>query len=69
MARKKVKEKPQESAEIDFEYWTEITYICPKRGKVTEKVKATRYKPQKYKPGALDVKDLDFIRDDQDVEE
>lgn len=38
MARKK--------KEVDLmeEYTTEITYTCPKRGKVTEKVKVKKYK-------------------------
>ena len=65
---KKITES-SEKAEVDFEYWTEITYICPKRGKVTEKVKATRYKPQKYRPGALDAVELDIIKEDQPIDE
>ena len=66
---KKIKENSSEKAEVDFEYWTEITYTCPTRGKVIEKVKVTRYKPQKYKLGALDIPDLDIFKEDQETEE
>lgn len=66
---KKNKEQPKEKPDVLFEHWIEITYICPTRGKVTERVKGTRYKPQQYKPGALDVESLDLIKDIEEVEE
>lgn len=39
MARRKKKE-----SEVVETYTTEITYTCPVRGKVTEKVKVKKYK-------------------------
>jgi hypothetical protein len=66
---KKIKESNQEKPDVLFEHWIEITYECPVRGTVTEKVKGTRYHPQKYKPGALDIESLDLIKDDEEVED
>jgi hypothetical protein len=66
---KKNKEPTQEKPNVLFEHWIEITYICPTRGKVTERVKGTRYEPQKYKPGALDIETLDLIKEDEDIDE
>ena len=36
----------KETADIESYYETTITYTCPKRGKVTEKVKIKKYKAQ-----------------------
>jgi len=35
------------SREIEGTYTTTITYTCPKRGKITEIVKVTKFKGQK----------------------
>jgi hypothetical protein len=45
---KKIKKlkKQTETNELELTYWTEITYTCPKRGKVTEKVQVKKLKPQ-----------------------
>jgi hypothetical protein len=49
VSRKK-KEEKKRSADPLEEIWTEITYVCPVRGKVTQKVKGVRYKPVEYVP-------------------
>lgn len=66
---KKNKKEDKEKAEILFEYWIDYTYTCPIRGQVTERVKATRYQAQKYKPGALDVESLDLIKETEYIED
>lgn len=35
------------STEIEQEYWQEVTYTCPTRGKVTQRVKVKRFRGQK----------------------
>ena len=34
--------KKIDTSEPELTYWTEITYICPTRGKVTEKVQVKK---------------------------
>lgn len=36
-----------EKHKVETEYWQEITYDCPKRGKVTQRVKVKRFQGQK----------------------
>lgn len=44
---KKTKKTTKTSTEEpECSYWTDITYVCPKRGKVTEKVRVKKLKPQ-----------------------
>ena len=38
--------KKTKTSEIESKYKTTVTYICPKRGKVTEEVVVIKYKPQ-----------------------
>jgi hypothetical protein len=38
--------KKIDANEPELTYWTEITYVCPKRGKVTEKVQVKKLKSQ-----------------------
>ena len=47
-------------AEIEAVEYREVTYTCPVRGKVTEKVKVTKYKPQK-------IEQKDFVRSSDPV--
>jgi hypothetical protein len=51
---------------IECEYFEEITYECPVRGKVVEKVKVTRLKAQKSPDKKL-MYEYDFLNDDEDV--
>lgn len=44
--KKTKKPKKVDASEPELVYWTEITYICPTRGKVTEKVQVKKLKPQ-----------------------
>jgi hypothetical protein len=39
--------KDKETREIESTYSTTITYLCPKRGKITEIVKVVKYRAQK----------------------
>lgn len=64
---KKQKSKEQSSvSEVDHEVWIDVTYTCPVRGVVTERVKGIRYKPQqavqhpKY--------ELEFLKDDDQTD-
>lgn len=53
MSKSKVKKsnkqtpKEREEAEIESIDWIDMTYSCPVRGQVTEKVKRIKYKPQR----------------------
>lgn len=40
--------KPQKDVDkcVESEYWTEVTFTCPVRGKVTEKIKVKKIKSQ-----------------------
>jgi len=51
----KLKHKSSEKKQNKEEYierieWKDITYNCPERGLVTQKVKVTRFKPQTTPP-------------------
>ena len=46
MKKPKSAKRQTQVNEPEQTYWTEITYICPKRGKVTEKVQVKKLKPQ-----------------------
>lgn len=60
--RKKKIEEPKKD-EIESVYYDEITYVCPKRGKVTEKVKVKRLKTQKA-PDRSPTYELDILKID-----
>ena len=48
---KKIKSKkqpPKEIKELDSTYWTEYTYVCPKRGKITERIKVKKLKAHQH---------------------
>jgi hypothetical protein len=44
--KKTKKPKKVDGREPEQTYWTEITYICPTRGRVTEKVQVKKLKSQ-----------------------
>lgn len=46
MKRIKKLSKLNSKEPVESVYWTEITYTCPKRGKVTEKVQVKKLKGQ-----------------------
>ncbi len=64
MSKKKEENKP----EVEAVEWKEISYTCPTRGKVTEKVKVTKYKAQKVEQKDI-VKSSDPIINDFDISE
>ena len=63
MVRKKHNKKTDDEMKS---YETEITYTCPKRGKVTEKVKIKRYKTaeRSYLKEAIPASSIDNIDED-----
>ena len=60
--RKKNKEEPKKD-EVESVYYDEITFTCPRRGKVTEKVKIKRLKTQKA-PDKTPTYELDILKID-----
>lgn len=60
MRRKK--EEPKKN-EIESTYYDEISYVCPKRGKVTERVKVKRLKTQKA-PDKSPAYELEILKTD-----
>lgn len=68
MKKKKLKNTEKEKVE-DF-VWKEITYTCPVRGRVTDKVKVKIIKPQPVPDSSYEL-DLPFLNDngsDDDVD-
>ena len=61
MKKKSKKEKPADPR-VESEYFTEVTWTCPARGKVTEKVKIKRLKPQAA-PVAPNPFDLEILKE------
>ena len=57
--RKKKEEAKKD--EVESIYYDEITYICPKRGKVTEKVKVKKLKAQKA-PDKQSLYELEILK-------
>lgn len=51
-----------DASEPELTYWTEITYTCPKRGKVTEKVQVKKLKPQPV-PDAAQKYELEILKE------
>lgn len=68
MSRKK-KKTGERQAEVVEEFWTEIEFVCPIRGKVKQKVKGVRYKPVEYKftPYAEEISEAEGISDEEDL--
>jgi hypothetical protein len=62
--RKKSKEEPSKN-DVESVYYDEITYVCPKRGKVTEKVKVKRLSTQKS-PDRLPPYELEILKIDSE---
>lgn len=58
---KKVVEEVPKDPRIERIWWEDVTYTCPARGVVTEKVKIIRYKPQSV-PESTPV-DLEILKD------
>jgi hypothetical protein len=61
---KKIKKfkKSSDTNEPELTYWTEITYMCPKRGKVTEKVQVKKLKSQPV-PDAAQKYELEILKE------
>jgi len=61
---KKIKKlkKQSDTNELELTYWTEITYTCPKRGKVTEKVQVKKLKSQPV-PDAAQKYELEILKE------
>jgi len=68
MSKKKQKEKitQPENQLIESEIWVEITYNCPIRGKITQKVKGLRYKSQKIPDKQINY-EYDFLKDKEEL--
>lgn len=61
--KKHAKPKKSSMQQPESTYWTEITFMCPKRGKVTERVEVKRLKPQpipEHSPGY----ELEILKED-----
>jgi hypothetical protein len=58
MRRKK--EEPKKD-EVESTYYEDISYVCPKRGKVTERVKVKRLKTQKA-PDKTSAYELEILK-------
>lgn len=61
MRKKSKKEEEVKKDEVESTYYDEITYVCPKRGKVTERVKVKRLKTQKA-PDKSPTYELDILK-------
>lgn len=59
---KKIKKSKTADEQQESSYWTEITYVCPKRGKVTEKVQVKKVKPQPIPEASL--YELEILKED-----
>lgn len=63
----KKKEDPKDEM-VECVTWKEITYTCPTRGKVTQKVKVVKYKTKEIENKEF-VKSSDKIINDFDMSE
>lgn len=59
---KKTKKSKVHVEQQESSYWTEITYLCPKRGKVTERVQVKKVKPQPIPEASL--YELEILKED-----
>jgi hypothetical protein len=53
---------------VESTYWTEITFTCPRRGTVTQKVEIKRLKSQPT-PESVQGYELEILKDDQSENE
>lgn len=68
MARgRKPKAPDPKKTDVESFYWTEVTYTCPVRGKVTEKVKVKKLKPQET-PNIIQNYELEILKEDAEDE-
>ena len=68
MAKRRVPKQDDDSkkrSEIETYYWTDVTYVCPVRGKITEKVKVKKLKPQES-PKIIPNYELEILKDEVD---
>lgn len=63
MRKKREKKEEPRKEEIESSYYEDITYTCPKRGKVTERVKVKRLASQKI-PDKQVAYELDILKTD-----
>lgn len=60
--------KKTDTNETELVYWTEITYVCPKRGKVTEKVQVKKLKAQPV-PDVAQKYELEILKESPEDDE
>jgi hypothetical protein len=70
MSKKKEKEKviQPENQLIESEVWVDVTFLCPVRGKVTQKVRGIRYKAQRIPDRQINY-EYDFLKEEEEVHE
>ena len=70
MSKKKEKEKviQPENQLIESEVWVDVTFLCPVRGKVTQKVRGIRYKAQRMPDRQINY-EYDFLKEEEEVHE
>jgi hypothetical protein len=61
----KNKEEPKKSDNVEGFYWTDMTYTCPVRGRVTEKIKVKKLKSQET-PKTIPNYELEILKEDVD---
>lgn len=66
MSKKKSKEvtENKELELIESEMFLDITFTCPVRGKVTQRVKGTKYKAQKAPDKQINY-EYDFLKEEE----
>lgn len=68
MKKTKKNSKPKNNDSQVKEYiWKDITYTCPVRGKVTQKIKVAVLKPQDAPESKFEI-ELPFLKETDDVE-
>lgn len=67
VAKKKQKQKKEaEDDLLEGEYYTEVEFVCPKRGKIKQRIKVKKYKTPKYTEEITYLKTKSTLLDDDD---
>ncbi len=68
MRKRKENKEETKKQEVESYYYQDITFTCPKRGKVTEQVRVKRMKPQSA-PDKQVSYELDILKSDHIADE
>lgn len=61
------KKDKNELKEVESTYWTEVTFTCPKRGRVVQRIEVKRLKPQPT-PDVMPGYELEILKNAEEFE-